>query len=169
MRQHPPALVTVKEYTSMSIYTYKITHKISEALGIEPCEIPSLSDQELSKVPEDAKWEQGSMPILYGNTHAAGHIPWNKGKNCKGIIVGNKSAHLNGESTRFKKGLVPHNKGISLSEEAKQNIREKASQYCWINDGTSSKQHLKSHPVPEGWSRGRIMSWKRNMKMVSVC
>jgi len=153
----------------MSIYTYKITHKISEALGIEPCEIPSLSDQELSKVPEDAKWGQGSMPILYGNTHAVGHVPWNKGKDCKGVIVGNKSAHMNGESTRFKKGCVPHNKGIPLSEEAKQIFREKASQYCWINDGVSSKQHLKSHAVPEGWTRGRIMTWKRNMKMVSVC
>jgi hypothetical protein len=152
----------------MSIYTYKITHKISEALNIEPQEIPSLSDQELNEIPEDAKWGQGSMPILYGNTHAAGNVPWNKGKDCKGIIVGNKSAHLNGESTRFKKGVVPHNKGVPQSNLAKQQISQKVSQYCWVNDGEISKKQLKSQPIPDGWIRGRIMSWKRNMKKVSI-
>lgn len=153
----------------MSIYTYKITHKISEALGIEPHEIPSLSDQELNIIPEDAKWGVGSMPLLYGNKHAEGNIPWNMGKDCKGLIAGNKLACMNGKQTRFRKGMIPHNKGVPLSDSVKKQIREKVSQHCWINDGKNNIKQLKSDPIPEGWVRGRIMDWKRNSKRVVCC
>ena len=63
----------------MSIYTYNIANRISEALGIEPYEIPSLSDQELEKIPEEAK-NKGVFGGETPTTWKSGHIPWNKGK-----------------------------------------------------------------------------------------
>jgi len=100
----------------MSIYTYKITHKICEALGIEPHEIPSLSDQELDIIPEDAK-NYGISGGVTPTTWKSGHIPWNKGR-----VVSEE------ERKRLKKiceNRVPWNKGKTglqkHSEEWKAN------------------------------------------------
>ena len=104
----------------MSIYTYKITHKISEALGIEPCEIPPLSDQEIDIVPEDAK-NYGFSGGVTPTTWKSGHIPWNKGRKVS-----------EEERLRLKKmceNRVPWNKGKTglqkHSEEWKKDHSQK--------------------------------------------
>jgi hypothetical protein len=72
MRQHPPALETVKEYSSMSIYTYKTNKVLCEIFNTEYFEYPSISDQELSKLPEDS--------ILGGTDYVSGLIWITDGK-----------------------------------------------------------------------------------------
>lgn len=56
----------------MSIYTYTFTQSLCETLGIEYTENPNLSDQELDKIPDDAKLSGiigPSFPIMYGKDH----------------------------------------------------------------------------------------------------
>lgn len=66
MRQHPPALETVKEYSSMSIYTYQSAKRFCEILNIEFQESIASSDQELDHIPEDS--------VLGGTDYVSGMI-----------------------------------------------------------------------------------------------
>ena len=72
MRQHPPALETVKEYSSMSIYTYESAKRFCEILNIEFQESIAVSDQELDKIPEDS--------VLGGTDYVSGMIWITDGK-----------------------------------------------------------------------------------------
>jgi hypothetical protein len=56
----------------MSIYTYIFSQSLCETLGIEFVENPDISDQELNKIPEDAKISGiicPAFPIMYGKDH----------------------------------------------------------------------------------------------------
>jgi len=118
----------------MSIYTYNIANRISEALGIEPYEIPSLSDQELEKIPEEAK-NKGVFGGETPTTWKSGHIPWNKGravteeerqrlkKLCENRIPWNKGkTGLQKQSEEQKRNHSMRMKGRSLSKEHAEKI-----------------------------------------------
>jgi hypothetical protein len=102
--------------------------------------------------PPDAKYNGGNE----------GHVPWNKNQNCKGIIVGNKSAHLNGIFSRFKIGKIPHNKGISPSDDIKEKISKTLS-------GRKRPEHSqkmkgkKCHSIPHSEETKRILAEKSSM------
>jgi len=102
--------------------------------------------------PSDAKYNGGNL----------GHIPWNKGKNCKGIIVGNKDAYLNGKTSRFYKGMISHNTGKSPTLD----IREKISKTL---TGRKNPEHSirmkgkKCHNTPHTEETKQLLSKKSSM------
>jgi hypothetical protein len=96
----------------MSIYTYKIHKALCEIFNTEYFEDPSLSDQELDKIPEDARYSAAE--------------PWNKGngeyqKGESNPFYGKK--HTQKQKDHWSKIRT----GKLLSEETKQKLRGRAA------------------------------------------
>lgn len=134
----------------MSAETFNISKRLCDIFDIEFCIEDAVSDQKLSIIPVEA--------VL------SGADPWNKGKSCIGKIVGNKSCYLNGEKSRFKKGITPHNKGVPMSDGAKEHLSKTLM-------GRKNPKHSewmkgrKIHTTPHTEDTKKILSEKSSMYM----
>ena len=80
------------------MHTYTISKNLSQLLEIEFVAIPELSDQNLSKIPKDCKQTKWNK------------TGWNHTEKTKDSI------------SKSRKGIIPHNKGVPMSEEQKKKI-----------------------------------------------
>lgn len=111
----------------MSIYTYKTNKALCELFNTEYFEHPDVSDQELYKTPEGAKYngvepwnkgrgdfQKGELNPFYGKHHSEEvRRRWSE------IRKGRK---LSEEHKHKLKGHIPWNKGVSMSEDAKEKM-----------------------------------------------
>ena len=56
-------------------------------------------------------------------------------------------------------GVIPWNKGIKMSDEARINMSNAVKGRVWINNGEINKQ-VTPDKIPEGFIRGRIYKRK---------
>jgi len=97
----------------MDIYTYNFSKSISKILGIRFIEIPELSDQQLDRIPLDAK-------LIGPNDKNVPAYPIMKGKNHP--FFGKKHTEAAKKLMSLKKAGI---KRKPLSEEHKNKLRKK--------------------------------------------
>jgi hypothetical protein len=144
------------------MYTYNTSKTICELLEISFEENPSLSDQELDKIPEDAK--NYSIPPIQ---HLFGDLNPMKRKEV---------------SARVAKKLT----GKKLSEEHRQKIsvahmgksvpnypKDRKRTWFWVTDGNVNTRIQKGEDIPAGFTKGVTKTWRtgfsRKQKEVIVC
>ena len=71
---------------------------------------------------------------------------------------------LNPES---KANFIAAVKGKKKSEEHKKKISDFVSTLCWVTDGENNIRISKTDPIPNGYRRGRYLSWRSGRKSKS--
>ena len=169
MRQHPPALETVKEYSSMSIYTYNSAKQFCEILNIEFQESIAVSDQELYKIPEDAdtSCNEASKRML-----DIARLTANNEKRARNISIAKTGKKYGEEYSSIRKISCAHiNKGENNPmfgrKHSKKNLlkmKKSSSNRKWYNDG-EREIFIKEKEVPVGFNLGRLFKKRNRAKL----
>lgn len=67
---------------------------------------------------------------------------------------------------RCKERLIGHEVTPEMRKKIAIGVSSHVSQTIWINDGSINKRILRSEDIPDGWSRGRLMSSDLKKKLL---